>query len=372
MAYEFRTVNDGLEVGLITRATDRRFGYILNDIGSCSFKVPISSKDDNYELNLLDQSSEIRIYKDTRMIWSGVVVHMSDAVGNRNMECKVECKESGFLLKDRYITTNFSNLEGSLIAWDLIQLTQSDLLGVFLDDQVDFGFKIGYLENFKLRNRTYKTDEILKSLKQLTEVIDGGDMEITPTLTKSTNRLFSWYQKRGAITEVKFDFEDNSIASVVRDIDRTSIANYIIGSGNGVSTIKYDTDLDRLKQYKVRQMLYSNKDISVQNTLDEYCEGILNQRKQAQINYTFTTFNQGHLGTFDVGDEVRFRVTKDFTGGRFEVDDYYRVFEIQVSLSDDDLESVKLVVGKYPPNKQGNIQGIIKNTQSRIQTIEKA
>lgn len=370
--WDLRVVTNGVESGSLIRAKSRKLSYKLNDFGDLSFSVPITSDYDNFELNLIEDSSEIRAYMNEQPVWAGAVTDITDDISVRQKSVKISCKELGYFLKDRYITDALGPIQESAIAWYLINKTQTDTLsGLFTSAHTSFGITQGTLENFQLRERTYENDEISKSLKQLTDVINGGDWELTPTLKKPSLKQFSWYAERGGQVDVKFDMEDGSIEKVVRKIDMKNIANYIIGIGAGISTVRYDNDFTRVERYKVRQFVYTNKDISILSTLNEHCDGILAERKQPLITYDFTITNNTQLGSYDVGDWVRFRASLADTGGRFEVDAIQRVFEIQVDIADDDTEKVKLTVGQFKPYKQNNLVGILKNQENRLSVVEK-
>jgi len=368
--YQIKVVTNGTEQGELQFAKGRKVKWILNDWGDLSFMCDVIPSS-LFELNLIENSSEIRLYRDGVCVWNGAILEISDDVSTSKKQVKVTCKELGYFLKDRFTSNTYTNQQESQIAWDIIDTSQTDTLGLYDSSHISFGFTQGTLEAFQLRDRTYNNDDISKTLKQLTEVINGGDFEITPTLTKPTLKVFSHYQTKGMQKDVKFDVDDGSISNVKRKIDNRNIANYITGIGNGIASLATDSDLTRVAKYKVRQFIYTNKDISVQSTLDEAVQGILLERQAPLITYDFEVSRNAQLTSYDVGDYVRFRASLESTGGRFEVDAFQRVFEVNLDIRDDNTEKAKLTVGEFKPFKQNNIVDIMKSQANRVATLEK-
>lgn len=368
--YQIKVITDGIEQGELQFAKNRKVKWVLNDWGDLSFECDVIP-DSLFELNLIDNSSEIRLYKNNMCVWSGAVLAIDDNSSTLKKSLKITAKEIGYFLKDRYATATYTNQEESSIAWDLINQTQNNTLGLYNLNHTSFGITQGILENWQMRDRTYLNDEIAKSLKQITEVIVGGDFEITPTLTKSSLKVFSHYQQKGVQKDVKFDVDDGSISDVKRTIDNRNIANYIIGIGNGITSLATDSNLMRIAKYKIRQLIYTNKDISVQSTLDQAVQGILEQRQAPLVSYDFTINQNPQIGSFDVGDYVRFRASLESMGGRFEVDAYQRVFEVALDIADDNSEKLALKVGEFKPFKQNSIVDILKNQSNRVAVLEK-
>ena len=368
--YQIKVVTNGVEQGELQFAKNRKAKWILNDWGDLSFDCDVIPSS-LFELNLIENSSEIRLYRDGVICWNGAILEIADDSSVIKKGVKITAKEIGYFLKDRYATGTYTNQQESSIAWDLINQSQLDTLGLYNSNHTSFGITQGTLDTWQLRDRTYLNDDISKSLKQLTEVINGGDFELTPTLTKPTLKVFSHYQTKGLQKEVKFDMADGSISNVKRKIDNRNIANYIMGIGNGITSLATDSDLTRVAKYKVRQLIYTNKDISVQATLDEAVQGILEQRQAPLTTYDFNIDRNPQLGLFDVGDYVRFRAALDATGGRFEVDAFQRVFEIGLDIGDDNSEKVALKVGEFKPFKQNNIIDIMKSQANRVSILEK-
>jgi hypothetical protein len=368
--YQIKVVTDGIEQGELQFAKNRKAKWVLNDWGDLSFDCDVLDRS-LFELNLIENSSEIRLYKDNVCKWNGALLSIDDNSSTLKKSLKITAKEIGYFLKDRYTTATYTNQQESFIAWDLINQTQINTLGLYNSNHTSFGITQGTLDTWQLRDRTYVNDEIAKSLKQLTEVINGGDFEITPTLTKSTLKVFSHYKQKGMQKDVKFDVDDGSISNVKRTIDNRNIANYIIGIGNGITSLATDSDLERVAKYKLRQFIYTNKDISVQSTLDEAVQGILAERQAPLITYDFTIDQNPQIGAYDVGDYIRFRASLESTGGRFEVDANQRIFEVALNIGDDNSEKVALKVGEFKPFKQNNIVDIMKSQANRVAILEK-
>jgi hypothetical protein len=368
--YTFYIANNGEVQAEITKRLKPSFGWKYNDLGSLSFVIPISISGENEALQYLSESSEIWIKENGILCWAGVVTNIQDDIDESIKQVKIDAKECGVLLKDRFVSATFGSIQEAQIAFGLINQTQIDTLGIFTPDQVNLGFTAGTLENNITRDRTFANDEILKSLIAMTEVINGGDFEITPTLTKSSYKVFSWYKSRGSDNNVKFDTEDGSIIKVSRKQDMTQIANYILGSGTGITSIA--SDLTSASNYKVRQFPYDNKDVVLQPTLDSYTQGLVEKKANPINEYEFTILDKNNLiGQFDIGDYVTFKVDSSFTGGRWSLNQKLRVWEIQINIDDNDVVTTKLTVGEYSPSRTNSIQGIVRNIAERLRILEK-
>ena len=368
--YTFYVVNNGEIQAEITKRSKPTFGWKYNDLADCSFTIPISISEENEALLYLSESSEIWIKDDGVLKWAGVVTSLQDDIGESIKEVKVNAKECGILLKDRFVSATYGATQEAQIAFGLINQTQTDTLGIFTPDQVNLGFTAGTLENNVTRDRTFANDEVLKSLIAMTEVINGGDFEITPTLTKPSYKVFSWYKSRGNDSNIKFDTEDGSIIKVARKQDMTQIANYILGSGTGITSVASDSI--SASKYKVRQFPYDNKDVVLQPTLDSYTQGLVEKKANPINDYEFSILDINNLvGQFDIGDYVTFKVDSSFTGGRWSLNQKLRVWEIQISIDDNDVVTTKLTVGEYPPSRTNSIQGIVRNIAERLRILEK-
>lgn len=372
--YKLEIVENGVRICELTTVQNFKCAWGLNAMTEASFDIPLAfkaSEVSNYEANLISEYSELRVYRDTLLIWAGIKPIIEDNITGTVLSTKFTFIQNSYYLSKRYFTGTFTNLQESEIALGLINATQADTKsGAFTTGQVDLGITAGTLATNQVRTRTYANDEIWKALVALSEVINGGDFILAPSVKRNQYNQFHWASEIGTQTDVKFGFEDSSIISVKRKVNPRETVNYVEGTGAAISVASRDTDQDRLNLNKMTQENYKNDDVSLLATLQEYTEGIVEAKKKPLLEYVFTVQNQGQFGTFDIGDWVKFKVDLSDTGGRFVFDEYLKVFKIDLTVDmSNGYEMIKLEVGATQPNRQNNLSGIIKAIQEKTNKI---
>ena len=386
--YRVVIANNGVPIATLLNADNLSFNYEKKTFGTCTFNHTLIDNAGNPDPKLalvIPLKTEILIYRTfldgERLIWGGYVSKIDKESSDSKKEAKIEAREFIWILKKRFagITTDriYTNIEEAQIAWDLINQTQTDTtfegtvpFGVYSSSDIDLGFTQGTLEVIKQRDRTYKKDEIFKLLTQLSEVLDSGEFEVTPTLTKPSYKKFSWLARRGYVNNlIQFSSGNSRIATVTQTIDGTDTANFIISNGEGNQRINYNIDL---KGLPVLQVIDPKKDVSTNETLDDYALELLNDGSVANEDYKFalvirndTTKQIEDLGKFDIGDSIRIIYDKD----GIVIDDYFRVQSIKISV----LDLQETVEVELSNTKKIKLDGfdILANDRQRLANLEK-
>jgi len=386
--YRVVIANSGVPIATLLNADNLSFNYEKKIFGTCTFSHTLIDNDGNPDPKIdlvVPLKTEILIYRTfldgERLIWGGYVSKIDKESSDENKQAKIEAKEFIWILKKRFAGISadrvYTNTEEALIAWNLVDQTQTDTtfegtvpFGIYSSDDINFGFTMGRLDVIKKRDRTYKKDEIFKLLTQLSEVLDSGEFEVTPTLTKPSYKKFSWLARRGYVNNlIQFSSGNLRIATVNQTIDGTDTANFIISNGEGNQRINYSTDL---KGLPVLQVIDPKKDVSTNETLDDYALELLNDGSVANEDYKFslvirndTTKQIEDLGKFDIGDSIRIIYDKD----GIVIDDFFRVQSIKISVLDLQ-ETVEVELSNTKKLKLSGFD-ILANDRQRLANLEK-
>jgi len=228
----------------------------------------------------------------------------------------------------------YSQVEQSEIAWDLINHTQSR-------DNGNLGITQGNNPTGVLRDRTYEYTNVGQALISLTQIIGGIEFEFTPVVDGSnlvTGVIFDvFYPQMGSL---RTDLNVLKIGDNIHSLSGKtykSIANNGIseGAGSGDTIISVYDESGSQVAYTRRELLYPQKDVSIQATLDKNLEGVMNPRIVENYKCDIVLYPNKYpeYGTYNLGDRLYldFGVTNtNYLSGLKEV----RVIGISVDVDD--------------------------------------
>ncbi|MGA1047903.1 MAG: hypothetical protein ACO3UU_07820, partial [Minisyncoccia bacterium] len=198
------------------------------------------------------------------------------------------------------------------------------------------------------RDRAYYDELIGEKIIQLTEVINGFDFLITPSIKINTLGVFNVYVKRGStITDFRLEYGEglkNNIQSWSRKRTLSDIFNSLIVEGEGLGDAKLkstETDTSSINAIGLLEGRKQEKSISQQTTLDQKADEYIRISKTEQPIYDITLNNAyNDFGKYDVGDIVPIRIKY----GYVDINTTMRIYGIDVRVSDAGEESIKLTI----------------------------
>lgn len=286
--------------------------------------------------------TDVRIRRNGQYILGSQVVQASVNFNNESPN-SLQVKCTGYLnyFKDRYVTKDYTSSKYALMAWDLIDTTQTGTnrnFGVTLGgDTASTGQSSGRVRNYDLQ-----------------EVKDG-----IINLTKLENDNFDFYftaDKKIYLTprmgsnkpEIELVYPQN-IASMSVTRDASTLANRIIGLGSGIGDERLQSvviDNASASTYKVRERTEMFNSVINSAALDANTNGVLTVYKDIyEVPSMNIQPNELDLNSVWLGDAVTLRVD----GSTFidNVDGIYRIINIGISVSVDGEESISIDVIKW-------------------------
>lgn len=267
----------------------------------------------------------------------------SDASGMSDYPVTIYC--TGYLnfFKDRYITKTYTNMERVAIAIDIINTTQAQTNGSFGVTIGSTQFNTGFTDS----ERTYSLDNIKTKLQELANISDYPfDFGF------SYDKVFSTYQHIGAVRDdITFIYggELSNVQAFSMDRDASQLYNKIYGIGFGFGsaalTNSPGTGIDTTSQlnYYLREEILQNNSVTVQATLDQNTNTELAVRKDLLELPKITVVTPQLNGKWiNIGDIITFQVlTHTWLS---EINGKYRTEQIQVSLDDNQNETIDYVL----------------------------
>lgn len=314
------------------------FGKRLNNYGTANITLPINDSKASSLVAL--RRNTVWIYRGADNIWSGEMALRKGELDNKGGGLiTIYCFDWLEQLRNRYTEKDlrYDQVDQGEIAWDVVNRSQSQENG-------DFLFRRGVITHTKLRDREYHSQNILDILINLSKVIDGFDFEISNARLFNISPQIGIY--RGATVKLKHG-ENMHAKSILEDF--TNPVNRAIVQGQPIIE---DPEILRVERnalteqgiYKLREDLYSDLDISEEETFQEKGDALLQKYKQALIQIDIDiTPTSPKITDFSLGDIVPNIIKK----GIYDINENYRIFEWKVTYTPDNVEKISLVMGKY-------------------------
>jgi hypothetical protein len=176
---------------ILPEALNRSYSYQLNRAGKASFSLPLTTER-LQRFPLYIGVTRLLIYRADKLIWAGVIWEITEDAQDDEGTVNVQCTEIFHILSEkRYTSNTYTSTDAGQIAWGLINTTQGLTGG-------NLGLTQGTIEATQNRDRTYLDEKIGEKIIQLTEVINGFDFLITPSIKVNTLGVFNVYSKRGS------------------------------------------------------------------------------------------------------------------------------------------------------------------------------
>lgn len=317
-----------------------------NQPGACKFSIPYNDPKITAIAND-SQFIKIFIYRDTTLVWQGFVAFIEDSekqsiiYGLGLLEC-LKWYRVGYDVE--YEGKKISSEILSPI-WDAIDARTGAILGDYI--------KKGTLENpYTTGTTTEKTidrtvfDEDFFTLCQEMIYLSRADspsgswtqnsvMEVTLSKTAPT---FNFDRDRGIDKPLKMFELDSEISTFTQTKDFRFIRNDIKGLtvAEGPEVLdKTETDSTSRTNFYLREISKIFPRTTSQSELDEATKDELKEVKDPRREFYLSfTSEMIPFDGYELGDNVRVRINR----GRINVDDYFRVVGMEVTITDSGVE----------------------------------
>lgn len=346
--FELYTPDGQLLADISNLARQRRVTMSRNEAEEIQFKLDLAlfeayAQSINMapsQLLVVDRT-EVRVRRGANYLCGGQVVYAEPDFDERDVSLDV--RATGFLnlFADRYTAEEriFAATEATTIAATLLTETQGR------GAAWDFGVTIGSLATVGTHDRTYQRTNIKDALQNLTRVqVAPFDFAFTP------DKVFNTYSSIGSVRpEIRFEFPGNIRRGRV-PIDGTAPANFIhlYGQGTGEEAGVYTTVEDASAQsiYKVRERKLTLSDVNTLETLADHGEAELAAWAHPFVLPILEV--AGNRPPFVTDYTIGDYVTVAIRGYEYlsEVNGLYRIEKIDLTISDDDDELVRLSVSR--------------------------
>jgi hypothetical protein len=339
--YDFRIKNKlGQTLATLEGATGRSFGTYLNKAGEARFSLSPTDPKLTGDLLLLG-SKELTIYRAGTLVWGGELCYSRLDLSREDERMELAAKGYLDLLGKRVVGTAstprvFENTDLVTIARTLVDETQ-------LQPDGDFGITLGLNPTSRPADRSdYYYTNLLEAIEGLSneKVTNGIDFEITPD-----KKFNCYYPTKGReLPEIVFEWGVN-ITSFWETLDATELANQVIvlgaGEGSSMATATRNASDYLQETYKLRQSVISEKTITGTETLEKHGDRELAEKQTHRqiIGVTVKGNVSPGFGSYAVGDRVRVKVRRGITN----IDAFYRIYGIYVSITDKDEETITVI-----------------------------
>lgn len=328
------------------RATNRRVVITRNDTEDIQWRLDLNevkryarSIGTTWPLLIQKGISEVRVRRGAKYLCGGQVVYTNKDRSSAGDYLDVHARGFLDLFGDRYTDPSqiYTNVDRGAIAADLINHSQGQ------GANWNYGVTIGTTPTIGLYSKQYQNARIKDALQDLSRLQLGIDFAFTP------DKIFNIYSTIGTRrSDIVFRFPGNAkrLTSIG---DATSIQNrlYLLGSGIGQSAAVQVTmdQLDSQLNYKVREKPDILSDVLDSGNLQDYG----NSRLAAWGNpfdipgIEYDGGKAPFVTDYGIGDYVTVKETDD---PDTEINGFFRIEQIDLSLDELDTETIKLSFGR--------------------------
>ena len=270
----------------------------------------------------------VKITRNNLTIFKGILTEAS--IQKYEMDINISLTFKGWLsyFEKRYITKTYSDTDAGQIAWDMINAAQSESYG-------DIGIIQGTIETTVSRDRTYKDDEIAKSIIGLSNfnILNGFEFEIT------NDKVFTVKSRIGA-DKPYIVFDRSNIKSWQVDYKLSLLlTNKVIAYGEGMGEAQLRVVREGSNTYKDKwyllEEIYNNISVKEQTTLEAQADKYIDQNKDSSKVFNISVItNNIDLNDYNVGDGVKVEI-EDIINGLYRI----KTKEINVN---EGVEEIKL------------------------------
>lgn len=333
----------GIAIGEFPQFFNLKFSDKLNNFGTATFDLPVDMKEATSLISL--RRYEIDILRDGVIKWSGEQANADVTLQTDSPNLvTITCFTYPEMLNSRY-TLPFVRYEST---------DQAEILKAIIEESQgrtngDFGFTFATITPTKDRDREYRLDNIMESLINMSNVIDGIDFWI------DSNKVIHFASERGSDKTTQYVLEWGINVHTMQITDNFgSPANtvYGIGQSDGISQlIESYADSAARTTYLLREQTLSAIDVSESATLIAKAQDLVEKNKTAvrTIKVTQLPSTVPALDKINIGDSIGARVKK----GRYDINSAFRVLGYESALGKDGEEWVEWILADTGHQESG-------------------
>jgi hypothetical protein len=332
--------------------SDFEYDDYENQSGICRFSVPTN---DPKLANLQDLEKFIKmfVYRNGILVWQGFLAFTEDDINKTTFYglSLLECLK-WYRVGYNSVYTN-KKIGSEIISpiWDAIDSRTGAILGDLI--------KKGIIEDPyatggttpKTVTRTTFDEDFFTLCQEMIAIADADSPSgawvqntVMAVSLSETAPTFSFKRNVGSDKPLEIFELDSEISDFIYDQDFRYIRNDVKGlaivSGPQVLN-KTETDSDSRTSYYLREISTLFDNISSQSELDEQTKEFLSSNKDVQDNWylSFTSKKAPYEG-YLMGDNIKIRINR----GRVQLDGYFRVIGMEVSVTNDGIEIPHIVL----------------------------
>lgn len=313
----------------------------LNGIGNMQFSVPFTYLEENKIEIISGQCCELYEIVDNKevLLWYGNVSNPCPGGVDINVTCL------GYL-------NLFMNRKFTDMAWDDKDETWKEtfynkkygqLISYLIDriNAISFtGITIGNIEE-----GTLTTDRVINWSDDLKEKIDEFIEDSGYYFNIDKDRKFNFYSTYGTVKDYYEINDYNIVGEYDATIDQTQIYNRILGrvvykdEDDVIQILQtVQEDEESIKQYGLKEYVYTNSEIRLLSTLQEQCKDFLEMYKRPLTSFTLEVKIDDIFNIYDIepGDYI------NFNSNKYQYNGLIRVMEYEVDKIN---EKVKITIG---------------------------
>lgn len=334
--FEIRDQNGANPVRIIN-ARNRSVSVGLNQAGEANFELDLNDAKAT-ESNLRVGRSQLYIYRSEELYFSGQIMIVERMLEQSTQAVRVKALGWLYLLSKRIFAIDaddeHTSEDAGAIAWGLINTTQSETYG-------SLGITQGTIETSNNLTITYTRQNVLEAIEELSQQA-GIEFEV------SANKIFNvFYPLRGSDKSNTVIFKyPGSIQSIRSVDDATTIVNNENGLGKGVGsqeTLAERDDVGSQSVFGLYQKISSYKNVDNVTTLGNMVEYDIALYKAPRLTLDIAVHGNTEspsLSDYGIGDSVRIKTVTT----NYNFSQVFRIFEIHVSIDQNDKESIRLIV----------------------------
>ncbi|MEA9986259.1 hypothetical protein [Subtercola sp. RTI3] len=275
------------------------------------------------------------------------------AAGSQQLDIvTITCTGYLNLTKDRYVTKSYAGVERTSIANDLLASTQGQPNGSLGITSYSIQFATGVVSD-----RGYVLDNVKLKLQELCALTDAPfDMGF------DSFKVFYTYAQIGARRQdinLIWGGPLGNVSAFSLDRSAINLFNKIYGLGSGFGDAQLtSTQMDLISQanYYIREQIQQFSSVDLQPTLDQDTSTVLSLAKDMlELPVVTITTKEvpvdasGISHFFSVGDRIPLRVLNHTWLAN--INGLYRIEQIDVSIDENDFETIKLTFDNYQVNQ---------------------
>jgi hypothetical protein len=349
----------GLPTRQLARATQRSCKLRLTGTSEVTFTLDGTADEATKVQELV---SDLWVMRDGFTLYRGRVGGTTDTLDGTKHTVAVTTGDYRALLARRLLydadTLTYTNTDPAAIAAGLISTTQAKPGGGL--NITDGSTPIG-----ASRTITYPAGQSVgQAIEQLSQMDGGWNWDIVPT-TGQVGQVFTTWLSRGQARGKVLDYPGR-VASLTRTVDPGSYANSIRETGNtGIAAaLVAAADIATRPEGRWDAQLGDTSLLDAASVASRAAYDLA-QRQTIVPAYQVKLYPGSWGGPMDIwlGDIVELRVLS----GRLQVDDFLRVWEVDIDLDDADNETVTLTLSDLDPFKRARSRQV----EFRLQSLER-